>query len=78
MEFMQSNSSRAARRVLRQCEDFLQKQTPPAVSILVVKKGIMHSVLNNLAQHANMTADMNLSIEYLEKALEAAENPLTE
>ena len=38
----------------------------------------MHSVLNNLAQHANMTADMNLSIEYLEKALEAAENPETE
>ena len=38
----------------------------------------MHSVLNNLAQHANMTADMNLSIEYLEKALEAAETPLTE
>lgn len=35
----------------------------------------MHTVFNNLAQHANMTADMNLSIEYLEKALQAAEDP---
>ena len=38
----------------------------------------MHSVFNNLAQHANMTADMKRSIGYLEKALEAAENPMTE
>ena len=46
---------------------------PHHVSVIVVRKGIMHSVYNNMAQHANMTADMDSSIEYLEKALEAAE-----
>lgn len=51
---------------------------PAQVSAIVVKKGILHAVLNNLAQHANMTADMNLSLEYLEKALEAVENPETD
>lgn len=38
----------------------------------------MHSVYNNMAQHANMTADMDLSIEYLEKALDSADQPGTE
>ena len=38
----------------------------------------MHTIYNNLAQHANMVADMNMSIEYLEKALLAAENPETD
>ena len=38
----------------------------------------MHAIFNNMAQHANMTADMDLSIEYLEKALESAEQPETE
>ena len=35
----------------------------------------MYTVLNNQAQHANMMADMDRSIEYLEKALESAEDP---
>ena len=35
----------------------------------------MHAVWNNLAQHANTTYDMHLSIEYLEKAIEVGENP---
>ena len=38
----------------------------------------MHTVYNNLAQHANMIADMNLSLDYLERALEAAEKPEVE
>jgi len=38
----------------------------------------MHTVMNNLAQHANMTADMALSITYLEKALSSAERPETD
>ena len=40
---------------------------------MVIKKGILHTVFNNLAQYANMTGDMDSSIEYLEKAVEAAE-----
>ena len=78
MEFMKTNSSRAAGRVLRQCQEFLENKVPPQVSTIVVKKGIMHSVFNNLAQHANMTADMTLSLEYLEKALDSVENPDTD
>ena len=35
----------------------------------------MHAVWNNLAQHSNTTFDMHLSIEYLEKAIEVAEDP---
>ena len=35
----------------------------------------MHAVWNNLAQHSNTTYDMHLSIEYLEKAIEVAEDP---
>ena len=75
MEFMKTNSSRAAGRVLRQCQEFLENKVPPQVSTIIVKKGIMHSVFNNLAQHANMTADMNASMQYLELALECADKP---
>ena len=78
MEFMKTNSSRAAGRVLRQCQEFLENKVPPQVSTIIVKKGIMHSVFNNLAQHANMTADMTLSLDYLEKALDSVENPDTD
>ena len=41
----------------------------------MTKRGVMHAVWNNLAQHANTTQDMHLSIEYLEKAIEVAEDP---
>ena len=75
MEFMRTNQSRAAGRVLRQCEDYALRSCPPKVAQIVVQKGILHTIYNNLAQHSNMVADMNSSIDYLEKALEAAENP---
>jgi len=78
MEFMKTNQNSAAGRILHQCYDFLDSRVPHQVATVVIRKGIMHSVLNNLAQHANMNADMNLSIEYLEKALEAGENPETD
>ena len=78
MELMRTNASRAAGRILRQCEDFLAQRVGPSVKKLILTKGIMHTVYNNLAQHANMTADMDLSIEYLEKALQAAEHPETD
>ena len=42
------------------------------------KRGVMHTVLNNLAQHANMMADMDSSIKYLEMALRSAQDPLTD
>ena len=61
--------------MLRQCQDFMERGVPQLVAQIVLTKGIMHTVFNNLAQHANMVADMNCSIEYLEKALEAAERP---
>lgn len=51
----------------------MESGVPPRVSAIVIAKGILHSVFNNLAQYANLTSDMNTSIEYLEKALEAAE-----
>ena len=63
---------------MRQSAEFLDRKVPHYAAVIVVKKGIMHSVYNNMAQHANMTADMDLSIEYLEKALYAAEQPETE
>lgn len=78
MELMQKQASRAAGRVLRQCQEFLQGNIPQQAADIVLRKGILHTVFNNLAQHANMTADMHLSIDYLEKALLAAENPDTE
>ena len=53
----------------------MERGVPQLVARIVITKGIMHTVFNNLAQHANMVADMNRSIEYLEKALEAAERP---
>ena len=51
---------------------------PPRVAQVVLVKGIMHTVYNNLAQHSNMVADMNSSIDYLEKALASAERPETD
>ena len=62
---------------MRKCAEFIDSKVPHHVAVIVVKKGIMHAVFNNMAQHANMTADMDLSISYLEKALEAAEQPET-
>ena len=59
--------------MLNQCAGFVSSKVPANAADLVVRKGIMHTIFNNLAQHANMTADMNLSIQYLEQALEAAE-----
>ena len=53
----------------------MRTKVPSHVAIMVQKKGILHTIMNNLAQHANMTADMNKSIEFLVKALEAAEHP---
>ena len=51
---------------------------PAKVVIMCKKRGVMHTVLNNMAQHANMMADMDRSIEYLEAALESAHDPLTD
>lgn len=64
-----------AGRMLNQCQDFIANGVPPRVAQIVLKKAILHTVFNNLAQHANMVADMNTSIQYLEKALIAAERP---
>jgi len=78
MEFMKSDQTRAASRILRQCLTFMESKLPPRVASIVLTKGIMHTVFNNLAQHANMVADMNASIEYLERALKAGERPETD
>lgn len=75
MEMMRNEKVSAAGRILKQCEDFMRTKVPSHVAIMVQKKGILHTIMNNLAQHANMTADMNKSIEFLVKALEAAEHP---
>lgn len=73
MVFMKNQQPRAAGKVLRQCEAFILRETPASVGRIVARKGIMHTVYNNLAQHANMTADMGSSIQFLEKALVVAE-----
>ena len=55
--------------MLHQCGDFIERGVPPRVAAISINKGIMHTVYNNLAQHANMVADMSSSIQFLEKAL---------
>ena len=72
MTLMERQESRGAGKVLRICENFIKNQLPPKVVIMCKRRGVMHTVLNNMAQHANMMADMDLSIEYLEAALESA------
>ena len=74
-EFLEDSNIRVARRILNQCQEFVQNQCPDAISSLILKRGIMHAVWNNLAQHCNMTNDMHQSIEFLEKAVEVAEDP---
>ena len=49
MEFMKTNQSRAAGRVLRQCAEYLENKVPHHVAVIEVKKGVMHSVYNNMA-----------------------------
>ena len=78
MTLMERQETRGAGKVLRNCENFIKNQTPPYVSRMCKVRGVMHTILNNMAQHANMMADMDRSIEYLELALESAQDPLTD
>ena len=75
MNLMDSQESREAGKVLRMCETFIRSQLPKRIEHFCRKRGVLHTVLNNQAQHSNMMADMDRSIEYLEKALESAEDP---
>lgn len=78
MSLMERQESRGAGRVLRICEDFIKNGLPHPVKNLAKKHGVMHTIFNNMAQHSNMMADMDRSIEYLEAALESAHDPLTD
>ena len=73
LEFLKTKQSLEAGKMLHQCKEFIVSGVTPTVAQMVLKKGILHTVFNNLAQYANMTGDMDSSIEYLEKAVEAAE-----
>ena len=75
MGLMDRDEKKEAAKVLRLCENFIRGQLPKRVELFCRKRGVMHTVLNNQAQHSNMMADMDRSIEYLEKALESAEDP---
>jgi len=75
---MDQELGRAAGAILRQCENFVRAGVPEHGAKIVTKKGLLHTVLNNLAQHANMMTDMDKSIEYLEAALVCVENPDTD
>lgn len=75
---MDSDAGRAAGAILRGCEDFVRNGVPERGAKIVTKKGLLHTVLNNLAQHSNMMADMDQSIEYLEAALVCVDSPETD
>ena len=49
MELVKNQAIRAAGRILRQCEDFFENKVPTYIKNLVQRKGIMHTVMNNLA-----------------------------
>ena len=78
MTLMERQEPRGAGRILKVCEAFIDGQLPPKVDAMAKKRGVMHTVLNNLAQHSNMMADMDSSIQYLEFALRSAQDPLTD
>ena len=62
MTLMERQESRGAGKVLRDCENFIKNQIPAKVVMMCKKRGVMHTVYNNLAQYANMHADMDRSI----------------
>ena len=78
MEYVEKKALRESGRVLRGCEDFMKNRMPPSGIRVVKKRGLMHTVFNNLAQHANLMADMPRSIDYLKMALEVADDKETD
>ena len=78
LQLMDQELGKTAGAILKQCENFVRSGVPENGAKIVTKKGLLHTVLNNLAQHANMMTDMDKSIEYLEAALVCVENPDTD
>lgn len=49
MVLMDRQESRAAGRILRICEDFIKSKLPNELQLMCKKRGVMHTILNNMA-----------------------------
>ena len=78
MDYVSKKSLREAGRILRACEQFFKNDLPESAKLISRKKGLLHTVYNNLAQHSNIQADMESSIDFLKQALEVADDVVTE
>ena len=54
MDCVAKQSKREAGKILRACEQFMANSLPISANMIVRKRGIMHTVYNNLAHHANI------------------------